>query len=90
MHLNLMHGMLTAPIKLSAASPEVFMIYQIMLFVWVFLGDVLVISRLTDEEKDLEILLLRQQLRIVERPQRRGPTLPRSQRIPLVALVVHL
>ena len=52
------------------------MIYQIVLFVWSFLLDVFAISRLTDDEKDLEILLLRQQLRLVERQQVRGPTLP--------------
>jgi len=66
------------------------MIYQIVLFVWCFLLDVFAITRLTDDEKDLEILLLRQQLRIVERQQVRGPTLPRWQKIPLVALVVRL
>ena len=43
------------------------MLYRIFLFLWSFLLDIVVISRLTDEEKDLEILLLRQQLRIVER-----------------------
>ena len=55
------------------------MLYRILLFLWSFLLDVVVISRLTDEEKDLEILLLRQQLRIVERQQAHGPTLPRWQ-----------
>ncbi len=50
----------------------------------------MVISRLTDEEKDLEILRRRQQLRIVERQQPRGPTLPRWQKLPLVALAVRL
>jgi hypothetical protein len=76
--------------ELSAAWPEVVMIYQIVLFMWSFLLDVYAISRLTDDEKDVEILLLRQQLRIVERQQVRGPRLPRWQKIPLVALVVRL
>ena len=61
-----------------------------ILFVWEFLLDVLAVSRLTDDEKDLEILLLRQQLRIVERKQERGPQIPRWQKVPLVALVLRL
>jgi hypothetical protein len=32
------------------------MLYRILLFLWSFLLDVVVISRLTDEEKDLEVL----------------------------------
>ncbi len=66
------------------------MVCQIVLFVWSFLVDVFTISHLIDGEKDVEILLLRQQLRIVERHQVRGPTLPRWQKIPLVALVMRL
>jgi putative transposase len=38
----------------------------------------------------LEILLLWQQLRIVERKQSRGPTIPRWQKVPLVAMAVRL
>ncbi len=38
----------------------------------------------TEEEKDVEILLLRQQLRLVEHRQVRGPTRPHWQKIPLV------
>jgi hypothetical protein len=41
-------------------QPEVGMFYRILLFLWSFLLDVVVISHLNDEEKDLEILLLRQ------------------------------
>jgi len=66
------------------------MVYQILLFLWSFLLDVIVISRLSDEEKGLEILLLRQQLRIAERQEVRGPTLPRWQKLPLAALAVRL
>jgi putative transposase len=58
------------------------MLYRIPLFLWSFLLDVVVISRLTDEEKDLEILLLRQQAR--------GPTIPRWQKLPLVALAMRM
>ncbi len=77
-------------VELSASSPEVTVVCQIVLFVWSFLLDVFAISRLTGDEKDVEILLLRQQLRIVERHQVRGPTLPRWQKIPLVAFVMRL
>jgi putative transposase len=66
------------------------MFFRTILFVWEFLLDVLAVSRLTDDEKDLEILLLRQQLRIVERKQERGPQIPRWQKVPLVALVLRL
>jgi urease gamma subunit len=52
--------------------------------------DVLAVSRLSDEEKELEILLLRQQPRIVERKQERGPQIPRWQKVPLAMLAVRL
>lgn len=42
------------------------MVFRLILFLWEFLMDVLAVSRLGDEEKELELLLLRQQLRIVE------------------------
>jgi len=45
----------------------VFVFFQMMLFVWMFILDLAAICRLSDEAKDLELLLLRQQLRIVER-----------------------
>jgi hypothetical protein len=42
-------------------------------------------SWLSDEEKELEILPLRQQLRIGGRRQERGPQIPRWQKMPVVA-----
>ena len=42
------------------------MFFRIVLFIWEFVLDVAAVCRLTEGEKDLEILLLRQQLRIVE------------------------
>jgi hypothetical protein len=66
------------------------MVFRAILFVWEFLLDVLAVSRLSDDEKELEILLLRQQLRIGERKQQRGPQIQRWQKVPLIALVVHL
>src|SRR5574341_1505392 len=66
------------------------MFFRVVLFLWEFLLDVAAISRRTESEKDLQILLLRQQLRIVERKQVRGPQLPRWQKVPLAALASRL
>jgi urease gamma subunit len=66
------------------------MVFRVVLFLWEFLMDVLVVSRLSDEEKELEILLLRQQLRIVEGRQERGPQISRWQKVPLAVLAVRL
>ncbi len=45
------------------------MFFRIVLFVWEFVLDLVAVMRMTDDEKDLEIMLFRQQLRIVERRQ---------------------
>ena len=66
------------------------MFFQIVLFVWQFMLDLVAVMRLADDEKDLEIMLLRQQLRIVERKQERGPQISRWQKVPLAALAVRL
>jgi putative transposase len=66
------------------------MYFRMVLFIWEWVLDVIAISRLTDNEKDVEIMLLRQQLRIVERKQPRGPYIPRWQKVPLVALALRL
>jgi hypothetical protein len=42
------------------------MFFRVTLFVWRFVLDLIAMARMTDDEKDLEIMLLRQQLRIVE------------------------
>jgi hypothetical protein len=49
---------------------EATLVFRAILFLWEFLMDVLAVSRPGDEEKELELLLLRQQLRIVKRKQR--------------------
>ena len=66
------------------------MVFRLILFVWAFVLDLAAVCRLAEDEKDLEIMLLRQQLRIVERKQERGPQIPRWQKMPLVALVLRL
>src|SRR5438094_7999625 len=65
------------------------MFFQLVLFGWLFVLDLAAVSRLTDSAKDLEIMVLRQQLRIVERKQQRGPPIPRWQKVALVALVLR-
>jgi putative transposase len=69
---------------------EAQMFFRVMLFGWQFLLDLIAVLRMSDDEKDLEIMLLRQQLRIVERKQERGPQLPRWQKVPLAALAVRM
>lgn len=66
------------------------MVFRVVLYLWEFLMDVLAVSRLSDEEKELEILLLRPQLRIAERRKERGPQIPRWQKVPLAMLAVRL
>src|SRR5436190_321407 len=65
------------------------MVFQLVLFVWCFVLDLATVGRLTESEKDLEIMVLRQQLRIVEPKQQRGPQIPRWQKVALVALVIR-
>ena len=45
---------------------------------------------MTEDEKDLEILLLRQQLRIVERKKISRLPIPKWQKVPLAVLAVRL
>jgi hypothetical protein len=66
------------------------MFFRIVLFIWEFVLDMATVSQLTEGEKDLEILLLRQQLRIVERKQERGPQIPRWQKVPLAVVALRL
>lgn len=55
------------------------MLYTIFTFFVGFLVDLLVVKGKPEHHKDLEIAFLRQQLRIVQRRQIKGPTLPRWQ-----------
>jgi hypothetical protein len=66
------------------------MFFYAMLFVWQFVLDLGAVLRVTDDEVGLEIVLLRQQLRIVERKQARGPQIPRWQKVPMAALSVRV
>jgi putative transposase len=66
------------------------MFFRVVMFVWEFVLDLVAVMRMTDDEKDIEIMLLRQQLRIVERKQQRGPQIPRWQKVPLAALATRM
>ncbi|MGB7339037.1 MAG: hypothetical protein WBC91_09115 [Phototrophicaceae bacterium] len=49
--------------------------------IWKFLLDVLELFSMSEHEKDIQILLLQQQLRIAERQQKRAPSLTRWEKI---------
>jgi hypothetical protein len=66
------------------------MFFRMVLFVWQFALDLVVVMRMTDDEKNLEIMLLPQQLRIVERKQARVPQIPRWQKVPSAVLTVRV
>ncbi len=66
------------------------MVFHVIMFIWDFLLDLVAIVRLSNDAKDLEILLLQQQPHIVERKQKRGPIIPRWQKIPLAVLAMRL
>jgi len=64
--------------------------FHIILSIWKFLLDILELVSMSDHEKDIQILLLQQQLRIAERQQKRAPSLTRWEKIPLAALAQKL
>jgi putative transposase len=68
----------------------VFVLYAIVTYFLACLVDLLTAKWMSENEKDIEIALLRQQLRIVERRQERGPHIPRWQKVPLVVLANRL
>jgi hypothetical protein len=52
--------------------------------------DLIIVQRLTEREKDLEILLLRQQLGILQRRQHRPARISRSEKLALAVLTTKL
>src|SRR5688572_29076082 len=62
------------------------MFFSSIVFLLDLLIDLLIVRRLSNAEKDLQIALLRQQLRIAERHQKRGSKIPRWQKLPLALL----
>src|SRR5215212_3065287 len=66
------------------------MTYSLLTFFLTFPLDVVIQRHPQDRDKDLEILLLRQQLRVAQRRQKRGPAVPRWQKLPLAVLAALL
>src|SRR3954468_14971236 len=66
------------------------MLYSRLTFLLTFLLDLWTVRHAQTRDKDLEILLLRQQLRIIERRQKRGPQVPPWQKLPLAVLAALL
>jgi hypothetical protein len=63
------------------------MIWHLMQLIITLLWDCLRFSRLSPDTKTIELLLLRQQLLILRRHQKRGPSLTRSEKLILLTLV---
>ncbi len=66
------------------------MIWHLIHLVVTLLWDSLRFSRLSPDDKTIELLLLRQQLLILRRHQKRGPTITRSEKLVLMTLVEQL
>ncbi len=66
------------------------MIYFLLAQIWAFLLDVLAIAWRSGHEKDLEILLLRQQLHILQRKHQRPPRISRWEKLALAVLAAKL
>ncbi len=62
------------------------MVYWIVLYFLQFAFDVMTLSHLSEREKDVQVLLLQQQLRIVDRKQQHAPRLPPWQKLTLALL----
>lgn len=66
------------------------MIWHFIYLVVHLLWDSLRFSRLAPDDKTLELLLLRQQLLMVRRHQKRGPTITRTEKLLLLTLIEQL
>ena len=66
------------------------MIYFVLARILVFLLDLIVTLSRSDQEKDLEILLLRQQLRILQRKHPHPPRISRWEKLALAVLAAEL
>ncbi len=62
------------------------MFYSVLTHILSFLLDLTVTAQMSDREKVLELLLLRQQLRILQRTRKRPPRLSRGEKLTLALL----
>jgi len=65
------------------------MLYPVVTQIVALMCDWLVLSRRTDQQKDLEILMLRQQLRSMQRHQSKAPPLAHWEKLGLAALAAR-
>ncbi len=66
------------------------MVYHFLLCLTTLIFDLFVSIRLAPDEKDLQIALLRQQLRVLEHKIKKKPRLSRPEKLMLVALTTRL
>ncbi len=66
------------------------MIFFLVHLIVSFLLDLITVTRRSDRDKDIEILLLRHQLRILQRKQSRPPRLTPWEKLPLLVLASKL
>ena len=66
------------------------MLYSLLALVLSFLLDLVAMAWLSDHEKDLELLVLRQQVRILQRKLSHPPRLARSEKLTLAVLAAKL
>ena len=66
------------------------MIFFLLAHAWSLLLDLIWLGRRAQHDKDIEILLLRQQLRILQRNQPRAPRISRWEKLTLLVLVSKL
>ena len=62
------------------------MVWFVLLHLVMFLVDLVTVTRRTDRDKDVEILLLRHQLQLVQRERPRSPRLSRWEKLTLAVL----
>ncbi len=66
------------------------MIFFLLAHVWSVLLDLIWVTRRAEQAKDIELLLLRQQLRVLQRKQPRPPRISRWEKLTLVVLARKL
>src|SRR6266542_5344030 len=66
------------------------MLWFVLLHLLEFVVDLLAATRRTDRDKDVEILLLRHQLRVLQRERPRPPRLSRWEKLTLAVLTAKL
>src|ERR687885_2006 len=71
-------------------AKELVAVWFVLLHLGTFLVDLLTTARRADRDKDLEILLLRHQLRVLQRQCPRSPRLSRWEKLTLAVLTAKL